>query len=40
MYLQTERSLRSILEKMENNPGENGVNVEIADMIKKLEKGI
>lgn len=40
MYLQIERSLRSILEKMENNPGENGVNEEIADMIKKLEKEI
>lgn len=40
MYLETERSLRSILEKIENNPSENGVNGEIADMIKRLETGI
>lgn len=40
MYLQTERSLRSILEKMENNHGENGDKEEIADMIKKLENEI
>ena len=40
MYLKTERSLRSILEKMENTPSENGVNEKIADMIKKLEMEI
>lgn len=40
LYLETERSLRSILEKIENNPSENGVNEEIEDMIKRLETGI
>lgn len=40
MYLNTERLLRSILEKMENNPSENEVNEKIADMLKKLEMEI
>ena len=40
MYLNTERSLRSILEKMENNPSENEVNEKIADMIKKFKMEI
>ena len=37
MHLKTGRLLRSILE---NNPSKNGVNEEIADMIKRLEAGI
>lgn len=40
MYRQTERSLRSISEKLKNNPSENVVNEEISDMIKKFEREI
>lgn len=40
MYLEAEWSLRSILEKIENNPSEKGVCEEISNMIKRLEMGI
>lgn len=40
MYLEFERSLRSILEKMENRSGENGINEEMEDLLKKLETGL
>lgn len=40
IYLEAQRSLHSLLEKIENNTKENKIGEEIEDMIKRLETGI